>query len=322
MELPSLLRQAVDATLEGVALADLKRASEVLSRRYRAETRDGRLHISDELAARAYLAARLPATYAAVRASFESVAEVCPDFAPTTMLDVGCGPGTALWAARECWPDLASATMIEASPAIRAVGGKLAENVGLETEWRAGDLVREKLDFPQADLVTIAYVLDELAPHDRKALVERLWASARHLFVIVEPGTPAGWQRILDARAALIEQGAYIAAPCTHQLECPLIAPDWCHFSRRVARSRIHRLTKDAEVPWEDEKFIYLAATRDRSLAASARVIAPTRVGGGKVALKLCIEDGSAEERLVTKRDGEFFRWARRADWGDAALGS
>jgi ribosomal protein RSM22 (predicted rRNA methylase) len=53
-----------------------------------------------------------------------------------------------------------------------------------------------------------------------------------------------------------------------------------------------------------------------------ARVIAPTRVGGGKVSLKLCNDDGSAEERLVTKRDGEFFRWARRADWGDAALGS
>jgi len=320
MELPSLLRQAVDVALEGAALADLKRASDVLSRRYRAETRDGRLHISDELAAQAYLAARLPATYAAVRASLESIAEVCPGFVPQTMLDVGCGPGTALWAARDCWPDLQSATMIEASPAIRAVGSKLAENVGLETEWRAGDLIKEKLDFPQADLVTIAYVLDELVPHDRKALVEKLWASAQHLFVIVEPGTPAGWQRILDARSALIAQGAHIAAPCTHQFECPIAEPDWCHFSRRVARSRIHRLTKDAEVPWEDEKFVYLAATRDPSLAASARVIAPTRVGGGKVSIKLCNEDGSAEERLVTKRDGELFRWARRADWGDAYL--
>lgn len=72
MELPASLRHAVDGALEGVALADLKRASEILSRRYRAETRDGRLHICDELAAKAYLAARLPATYAAVRASLDS----------------------------------------------------------------------------------------------------------------------------------------------------------------------------------------------------------------------------------------------------------
>lgn len=321
MELPASLRQAVDAALEGVALADLKRASEMLSRRYRAETRDGRMHISDDLAAKAYLAARLPATYAAVRASLDSTAEVCPDFAPQSMLDVGAGPGTALWAAKQCWPTLQSATMIEASPAIRAVGNDLSQNSGLpDLDWRAGDVVREKLDFPQADLVTIAYVLDELAPEKRQALIERLWASARQMLVIVEPGTPAGWQRILDARRALVAEGAIIAAPCPHQLDCPLIAPDWCHFSRRVARSRIHRLTKEAEVPWEDEKFIYLAAVRETVDDVEARVIAPARVGGGKVSVKLCNDDGRAEERLLTKRDGDLFRWARRADWGDALM--
>ncbi|WP_139976882.1 small ribosomal subunit Rsm22 family protein [Ochrobactrum sp. CGA5] len=321
MELPASLRQAVDAALEGVALADLKRASEMLSRRYRAETRDGRMHISDDLAAKAYLAARLPATYAAVRASLDSAAEVCPDFAPQSLLDVGAGPGTALWAAKQCWPTLQSATMVEASPAIRAVGSDLSQRSGLShLNWRAGDVVREKLDFPYADLVTIAYVLDELAPEKRQALIARLWASARQMLVIVEPGTPAGWQRILDVRRALVAEGAVIAAPCPHQFDCPLVEPDWCHFSRRVARSRIHRLTKEAEVPWEDEKFIYLAAVREAIEGVEARVIAPTRVGGGKVSVKLCKDDGRAEERLLTKRDGDLFRWARRADWGDALM--
>ncbi len=121
--------------------------------------------------------------------------------------------------------------MIEASPAIRAVGSELAQRSGVDAlDWRAGDVVREKIDFPQADLVTLAYVLDELAPENRQKLIERLWASARQMLVIVEPGTPAGWQRIVDARRALIAQGAHIAAPCAHQLECPLAAPDWCHF--------------------------------------------------------------------------------------------
>ncbi|WP_343312480.1 small ribosomal subunit Rsm22 family protein [Brucella sp. BE17] len=319
MELPPILRQAVDAALESVALVDLQRASDLLSRRYRAETRDGRLHISDELAAKAYLAARLPATYAAVRSSFESAAEICDSFAPQTMLDVGAGPGTALWAAKQCWPMLESATMIEASPAIRAVGHSLAQKSGFaKLDWRAGDVVKERPDFPEADLVTIAYVLDELAPDERTFLLKRLWASARQMLVVVEPGTPAGWRRILDARAELIAEGAFIAAPCVHQSACALSAPDWCHFSRRVARSRIHRMTKDAEVPWEDEKFIYLAAVRQSVVDTKARVIAPVRTGSGKVSIKLCHNDGTADERLVTKRDGDFFRWARRADWGDA----
>ena len=78
MELPPALRQAVDKALEGVALADLKRAADRLSHRYRGEVRDGRLHLSDRLAAQAYLATRLPATYAAIRASLAAVAEIRP----------------------------------------------------------------------------------------------------------------------------------------------------------------------------------------------------------------------------------------------------
>ena len=110
--------------------------------------------------------------------------------------------------------------------------------------------------------MTLSYVLDELAPDAIGPLVDRLWALTAGLLLVVEPGTPAGWSRILAARDRLIAAGAHILAPCPHQEPCPLAAPDWCHFSRRVARSRLHRLTKGADVPWEDEKFIYLAASR------------------------------------------------------------
>lgn len=321
MELPSRLRQAVDAALDGVALSDLQRASDMLSRRYRAETRDGRLHLSDELAAHAYLAARLPATYAAVRASMDSVAELRPDFAPKTLLDVGAGPGTALWASSQCWTSLQSAVLLEASPAIRAVGTELARHVDLPdltVDWRAADIVRDKVKFPQADLVTLAYVLDELSPVAGEKLVEQLWAATNDALIIIEPGTPAGWQRILAVRTQLVGLGAQLVAPCAHANTCRVEAPDWCHFSRRVARSRVHRLTKQAEVPWEDEKYIFIAASRNASEAIDGRVLAPARVGGGKVTLKLCLSDGRVEERLITKRDGEIFKQARRADWGDA----
>ncbi|WP_292643504.1 small ribosomal subunit Rsm22 family protein, partial [Mesorhizobium sp.] len=106
-------------------------------------------------------------------------------------------------------------------------------------------------------------------------------------------------------------------APCPHRAPCPLAPPDWCHFSRRVARSRLHRLAKDADVPWEDEKFIYVAASRDGPTSHQARVLAPPKSGSGKVLLKLCREDGTAVERLLTKRDGTDFKLARRLDWGD-----
>src|SRR5262245_6443943 len=122
MELPVLLRQAIDQALEGVPLADLARAAALLSERYRGETRDGALHISGDLAAKAYLATRLPATYAAVRDAMAKLSVMRPDFAPGTLLDIGSGPGTALWAAVDCWPVLADAMMIEASSAIKFWG--------------------------------------------------------------------------------------------------------------------------------------------------------------------------------------------------------
>jgi ribosomal protein RSM22 (predicted rRNA methylase) len=316
MELPRALRLAVDAALEGVPARELAAASDALSARYRAEIRDGHFHVADDLAARAYLAARLPATYAAIRAALDAIAAVRPEFSPRRLLDFGAGPGTALWAARDCWPDLESATLIEASAAMRKFGAAFAPASGVvQVDWRT--------DAPtvgEADLVTLAYVLDELDPAPRTALVQQLWSFTTDTLLIVEPGTPAGWQRILDARDLLLKQGAQMIAPCPHRDACPLIAPDWCHFARRVSRSRAHLQAKGAEVPWEDEKFSYLAVARNSAVLPVARVIAPPRAGSGKVALKLCEQDGAARQVVISRREGERYKRAKRLGWGDAFL--
>ncbi len=321
MELPAHLRQAIDNALQGVAVSDLTAAASALSQRYREEVRDGRLHISDARLAQGYIATRLPATYAAVHTSLAALAHAQPDFAPRSLLDVGAGPGTVMWAATDTWPDLEAATLFEASPAIRAIGEKLAASRPVSRiAWQAGDL-RTGLSDGQHDLVTLAYVLDELAPKERDALIDTLWKLTRHALLIVEPGTTNGWRRILAARTQLIAEGAHILAPCPHAQACPIVEPDWCHFSARVARSRIHRLAKEAEVPWEDEKFIYLAASRTPAATHPARVLAPPESGSGRVKLKLCNPDGSASHRLITRREGDVFKQARRSDWGDVFEG-
>ncbi|WP_376709695.1 small ribosomal subunit Rsm22 family protein [Pseudochrobactrum lubricantis] len=318
MELPAALRQAVDAQLQGVALADLQRASGILSRRYRAETRDGKWHLSDELAAHAYLAARLPATFAAVTSALQHAADIIPDFAPRSHLDIGAGPGTALWAASAVWTEIETSLLLEGSNAIRAVGEKLSAHAPVaDVQWRAADVTTGLKDAKAAELVTLAYVLDELNEPARQQLIAQLWNLTEGMFVIVEPGTPAGWQRILDARAQLQALGAHIAAPCTHSQACAVQTPDWCHFSRRVARSKIHRLTKEADVPWEDEKFSYLAVSRQPVSLSGQRVLMQPKTGGGKVIAKLCSTDGQVAEHLITKRDKDLFGQARRADWGD-----
>lgn len=320
MELPPALRQAVDRLLEGTPLAELQKAAGLLSSRYRAEIRDGRLHLDDRLAVKAYLATRLPATYAAIRASLGEIAGTHPNFSPGTLLDVGAGPGSVLWAAADCWPTLTDALMLEASPAAREIGEQLGDLAPLATtRWHSADVTRGLPELHKADLVSLSYVLDEIGPAEADILVDRLWSLTAGVLVVIEPGTPAGWRRVLAARERLIRSGAHLLAPCPHDAPCPLAAPDWCHFARRVARSRLHRLTKGGDVPWEDEKYIFVAASRQPGEAVSARVLAPPRTAKGMITLKLCRANGSAAERTVTRRESTVFREARRLDWGDSA---
>jgi ribosomal protein RSM22 (predicted rRNA methylase) len=223
MELPPLLRRAVDNALNGTALSDLAATAAALSDRYREERHDIKPRVISDREALAYLAVRLPATYAAIRTSFNAVAEARPDFMPGNALEVGAGPGTALWAAAECWPAVSEALLVEASPIFRTYGERLAAEAELpHVTWRVADIAVDAIDSKPRDLVTMAYVLNELAPKVRHSILQQLWQLTADTLVIVEPGTPAGWQRIIAARNQLIEAGAHVIAPCPHARACPL----------------------------------------------------------------------------------------------------
>jgi ribosomal protein RSM22 (predicted rRNA methylase) len=115
--------------------------------------------------------------------------------------------------------------------------------------------------------------------------------------------------------------GYVIAAPCPHQLSCPLdVAGDWCHFGARLPRSALHRQVKGADLSYEDEKFSYVAAVRpDAGLPElpAGRVVRRPQQRKGLVTLDLCARDGSSGHELVSKSKGEAYRRARKASWGD-----
>ncbi len=51
--------------------------------------------------AAAYMAARMPACYAAVFTVLQELRVRLPAFQPVSLLDFGAGPGTAIWAAQQ-----------------------------------------------------------------------------------------------------------------------------------------------------------------------------------------------------------------------------
>jgi ribosomal protein RSM22 (predicted rRNA methylase) len=311
MQLPSRLTDALAALLEGVPRKDLAVAAKAISDGYRAGASSQA--IATQLQATAYAIARMPATHAACAAVFARLAEVMPDFQPPSLLDVGAGTGTASWAAVTAWPDLQSITMLEPNPALHDLARRLAEGGPLaKAEFLSGHLDAE---MPQADMVVASYVLAEL-PEDQAGVVARnLWRNAKSALALVEPGTPQGFARMRAARAALIEAGAHVAAPCTHDNRCPLPEADWCHFSQRLARSRDHMLLKDATVPFEDERYSYVVVTREK-LAAGARILAPPLETKPGLTFKLCDASGLRAQFVATRDKAEYRRLGKRG-WGD-----
>jgi ribosomal protein RSM22 (predicted rRNA methylase) len=314
----------LDAALESVlgdsTGAQLQPAAATLTAAYRSDGPPGEV-LGTPLAARAYAAYRMPATFAAVRAALRSAAPALlpPDAAPRTLLDVGGGTGAALWAAAATLPSLRAATVLDRSRDALALGRSLAAHAAaplLDTAaWTPAMLGAAPL--PPVDLVTMAYLLGELTPALRIALVE-LAADRAPVVAVVEPGTPAGHRRVLEAREALVRKGFRVVAPCPHDLACPWSeGPDWCHFAARLPRSARHRQVKGGTLGWEDEKFSYVVATSGRPARAAGRIVRHPYRRKGLVELTVCTGSPGVAGVTVSKRQGADYRAARDAGWGD-----
>jgi ribosomal protein RSM22 (predicted rRNA methylase) len=316
-DLPAELKASLDGKLRGFSRSDAAGRAASISKTYRGGGNSGT--IRSEADALAYALARMPATYAAVTASLNALIEIRPDLAPKTLLDVGAGPGTATWAAAEAFPSLKDFTLLDANDALRALALDLVtDSFRLrDVNYERGQARAALATAAAADLVVASYMIGEIGDGEQRALAELMWAKTGDTLLVVEPGTPAGYARIMALRDHLIGLGAHVAAPCPHDSKCPLEPPDWCHFSQRLQRTRAHKQVKGAELPFEDERFSYVALTRQPFGRRPSRVLAQPAVGKVEVAAKLCTPAGVAISR-VPRRTKADYALARRWRWGDA----
>lgn len=325
MDLRTDLRLALDAELGRVTPQRLARATAALVERYRSGQpgADGVFLESVEDIA-AYAAYRMPATFAAIAAALTQLRDQWPWEEPRSLLDVGAGPGTALWAAQAVWPSLERALLLERDERLIAVGRRLATRANAavirEARWQVADLLGS-WDAAEHDLVVAAYVLNELPEERRAGVIDALWARARGGLVLLEPGTPAGFARIREARRQLLASGATVLAPCPHDGACPMPNDDWCHFGQRINRTRTHREAKGAVLSYEDEKFSYVAVSRQAGPEIAARIVRRPQILPGRVVLHLCTPAGLRVEVATRGKDKEAFREAREVRWGDALVG-
>jgi ribosomal protein RSM22 (predicted rRNA methylase) len=313
------LRAALSRLLDGLPAKQAAQAVDRLIASYRGRTPTDVPVLRDRSDVVAYAAYRMPATFEAVRAALDAFAEAVPGWAPASHVDVGGGTGAATWAVSATWDGERPVTVLDwAEPALALGREMAAANPALKAaEWRRSR-IGSALTIESTDLVTVSYVLGELTDADRAAVVDAAAAAAQAV-VIVEPGTPDGYARVIEARDRLVRAGFHIAAPCPHSASCPIVpGQDWCHFSARVSRSSLHRQVKGGSLAYEDEKFSHVAAARFPVRPAVSRVVRRPQIRKGQVLLDLCGPDESLHRETVTKRHGPLYRAARDADWGDA----
>jgi ribosomal protein RSM22 (predicted rRNA methylase) len=315
--LPAHLIAALDRISEGVSRSDLARRASAISNTYRSG--GGSAIIGSDSDALAYALARMPATYAAIAAGLDALQTARPDFTPQSMIDLGAGPGTATFAATEAFSSLTRFALTDTNESLHALARLLTRgNERLRGSQYKLSSARAFLNgADDADLVVASYMVGELDDAERAPVAELMWRRTRDVLLVVEPGTPDGYQRVIALRENLIAEGAHVVAPCPHDALCPLTLPDWCHFAQRLPRSRAHKQLKGADVPFEDEKFSYVVLSRTAPEKHALRVLAQPVQTKAAITAKLCTTDG-VTTATVLRRDKAAFAKARRWRWGDA----
>ncbi len=264
----------------------------------------------------AYAEARMPATVAAMEAVLGQLPQ---PKAPLSVLDLGAGTGTVPWALSGAGWQVQQGYAIEKDLNFLEAFETLTQPF---PEWQmaAGDIC--DIPFPQAEVATASYSLGEIPKDKLASLLGKCRQKGVHTFIVTLPGTKVGYQRLLTLRDIFLQLGADIYAPCPHIKACPMQVGDWCHFSRRLPRTRLHRLVKGGDLGFEDEKFAYLVAFFPESWLAQAprpqgRIVKNPRVKKGETTFEVCTASGTLAPKRIQKREKSKAKVAKKLSWGD-----
>lgn len=314
MDLPIDIRNRIEAQGSGLDQKELRAFSKQLTERYKENRGQGSRIVSRRLETFCYAVVRMPATFGAVSASIEYMKEFSNEELYSA-LDLGAGTGAASLALSYLYPEIRKYTLIEREASMIDFSKTVLEDISSRTEYIKADIYSMD-EYPKADIVIASYAFNELSDEKRAEVLLKAYNAANKILIIVEPGTKEGYRQIRNSRNMLIDKGANIIAPCPGNCSCQLTEDDWCHFTERVSRTKLQKQIKGTDVPFEDEKFSYIAVSKNEAEHAERRVIRHPVINPGRIALKLCSKNG-IEDINVTKKNPDFKK-ARKSDCGDS----
>lgn len=315
MLIPQALCSAIEDLVSSTPRKRLQEAAHALSLRYRNPKGQEGPFIKSREERLAYLCTRFPATFAVNCAVFKEIKERGFGETVHTVADLGAGSGAAFWACMESLSCVTSYTLVERDQELMRLGKDLLDRVSAPIcpEWQCSDYGSQRLT---QDMALFSYSLGE-SPRDQwEEVLQRVGETTKELIVIIEPGTPVGYEKILVMRDILLGLGWSTIAPCPHNKSCPLLGKDWCHFSQRLPRTSIHRVLKEASLGFEDEKFSYIVMGKKPYSVSGSRVIKTPYQRSGYIELELCSTDSGLLHRKTSKKEKDFFSKAKKLSWG------
>ena len=309
MELDNYYKNKIDSLLEGYKLNELKEVVSSISSSYLEEHKSS--VINNELKAKIYAAFRMPATYKAVS---EVLEEILSRYNPNikSSLDIGAGLGAASLALSHLKEDI-SYHLYEKESAMRELGKEILEDD--KFIYQEFDLTKDVIK-DKYDIVMSTYVLNEIDKSSRAEVINNIYNASNDLIVVVEPGTPSGYQIIKEVRGFLLSKGMHIIAPCPHEDKCPMKDNDWCHFSTRVQRSKLHKDIKGGEAPFEDEKYSYIVLSKNEVSRCSSRILRHPIINKGMIKLTTCSKGGISNVEI--RKNHPNYKVIKKLNVGDS----
>lgn len=325
INLPQAIEKSIDAILAEQKKSSWIASAESLHDRYLDRDKDsGSSYLESPEDALAYLALRLPATYAQVVSALSAIAEVVPSWKPQTILDIGSGPGTGVMAAQTIWSSLSTATCLDADRDLLRLGERIFRDAELPMQviWQREDIRKKLKEEGSYDIVLFANVLNELSPAEVDRQIDAAYKLCRGVLIIVEPGTSYG-NTLIESVARKFADTKSLIAPYIGGSFVP--SEDyWIHFSQRFIRPEFQRRLRQhmrestlMASDWEDTKYCYVAISKIPSeTQAWGRCIGPVKKQKGFFEVPILTKDTILQSKVL-KRNKEQYNFTKDISWGD-----
>ena len=285
-----------------INIKELQLSRKNLTDRYKTKHRTDLLNPTER---NVYVQSRMPATQAVCEKVFSQIKK---NVNITSILDLWCGSGSATYAALKIFPSLSTIHLIDQHNYYE---------YDFSQPYQFFKQNFKDLNFSQSyDLIVASYAINECDDKLVENLLHYAWKYTNKYLVVIEPGTPHGYSAFLKARQHLIDQGAFLMAPCPHECACPLVHPDWCHFKIRLHRTKIHQQIKQGTKSFEDESYIFGIFSKHQEQKTINRIIKKPIKKSGHILFNLCTPDG-LENETVSRKDKIRYVKAKRLEWGD-----